>query len=191
MTYASKTETTQAHWEPQQALDEKRLSRSLRSLLTEAGSLTERLREGCKEGLTVRVLRQERCRPADFPEHLLRSSCSEAMLREVYLQCDGRPVVFAQTLVPDATLAVHPWLAELGDQPLGHALFARRDVTRLPFEFAELGQEHGLVESAFTALEKGQIPCAGLWARRSQFMVGGMPVSVNEVFFLNVAALVE
>lgn len=189
--YASKAERTQTRWQSRRALDERQLPSELKSLLVESGSLTERLRANCREHFAVRVLRQARCRPGDFPEHVLSSPSAEALVREVYLECDGHPVVFAQTLVPDTTLSAHPWLAELGGKPLGHALFVRRDVTRLPFEYAELSRDHSLVASAFGALEAGQVPDGKLWARRSQFLVDGMPVSVNEVFFLTAAARVS
>ena len=183
MTYASKSENARALWQPQSMLDAAQLSDGLYSLLVEPSSLTERLRASCRDTFAVRVLRQTRCRPIDFPEHLLGSDCTQALLREVYLQCDGRPVVFAQTLVPEATLAVHPWLAQLGDKPLGQALFTRQDVKRKPFEFAELGPRHDLAASAVAALSAADMPDGKLWARRSHFMVSGLPVSVNEVFF--------
>ncbi len=183
MTYASKSENARALWQPQSMLDAARLSHVLYSLLVEPGSLTERLRASCRDTFAVRVLRQTRCRPSDYPEHLLASDCTQALLREVYLQCDGRPAVFAQTLVPAATLAVHPWLAELGGRPLGQALFTRQDVERKPFEFAELGPQQDLAASAVAALAAADKPDGKLWARRSHFMVSGLPVSVNEVFF--------
>lgn len=191
MSYASEAGDSQAMWQPQSAVDASRLPAGLYPLLVETGSLTERLRADCSDTFAVRVLQQSRCRPIEYPEHLLDPAGNQALLREVYLLCDGRPVVFAQTLVPEATLAAHPWLAELDDKPLGQALFVRGDVDRTPFEFAELSTRHDLAASAVAALDYEQIDVRRLWARRSQFMVAGFPVSVNEVFFIPVSSSAE
>lgn len=188
MSYASEAEDTRTRWQSQDDLDLLRLSGDLYPLLVESGSLTKRLRSSCRKDFAVQVLRQIRCNPAEYPEHILDPECRQALLREVYLQCDGQPVVFAQTLVPDASLEAHPWLGELGGKPLGHALFARDDVERRPFEFARLGKQDRLSASALAGLDPDQRPELSLWARRSKFMIGGFPVSVNEVFFQPVSA---
>ncbi len=176
-----------ADWRPQELLGAAELSSSLAGLLSAKGSLTERLRATCRRGFGVRLLQQEACHTTDYPEHELDNWAGKALLREVYLLCDEQPVVFAQTLVPRATLDVHPWLAELGGQPLGHALFARDDVSRQPFEFARLDVTHSLVTRALCALDTAPETCGRLWGRRSLFLVAGLPVSVNEVFFPSAA----
>lgn len=182
MSYVSKAEDLSARWRPQHALDSAQLPAPLHTLLVETGSLTEKLRANCDDSFSVQVLRQCHCHAGDYPEHALAPGPGGALLREVYLKCDGRPVVFAQTLCPDATLAAHPWLAELGERPLGQELFAQPDVTRLPFEFAALGKHHPLAVRALSGLES-DTAAAQLWARRSCFLLGGDAVSVNEVFF--------
>ncbi len=183
MELARQRSQTRALWRPPEALTTAAVSPALLALLRESGSLTARLRATCRDDFSVRVLRQEQCRRADYPEHQPAPADASGLLREVYLLCDARPVVFAQTLVPDATLAVHPWLSELGAAPLGEKLFARDDVVRRPFEFARLDTSHPLAQRALAGLPDSAPEVDGLWARRSQFLVGGQSVSVNEVFF--------
>lgn len=183
MDLARQRSQTRALWQPAQALAAAEVSPGLLALLGEPGSLTARLRLACEDNFSVQVLRQERCRSADYPEHQLAAADTGGLLREVYLLCDATAVVFAQTLVPDATLQAHPWLSELGAEPLGEKLFARDDVVRRPFEFAHLEGRHPLARRALASLPAAALGEDGLWARRSQFLLGGLCVSVNEVFF--------
>ena len=44
------------------------------------------------------------------------------LFRDVEMCCGDNVWVFGQTIVPDSTLCVHPWLAELGDSALGETL---------------------------------------------------------------------
>ena len=183
MSYATRAGGERATWIAPRRIDARLWPDDTQGLLLETGSLTALLRARCRETFAVRVLRQDHCSPADYPEHQVEAGVAGAMLREVYLECDGRPVVFAQTLVPDETLAAQPWLAELGGRPLGEELFARPDVARLPFEFAELTAQHDLVVRALQGLKSPGPATVSMWARRSQFVVGGYSVSVNELFF--------
>lgn len=156
---------------------------ALASLLTERGSLTDRLRASSQGDFSVRVLGQRTCDLGELPDHLLDGWSGPGLVREVYLVSCGRPVVYARTLVPEATLRAHPWLADLGERALGQRLFARDDVCREPFEFARLRAEDGLAVRAVENLAQESGIRAPLWARRSRFLIDGLPVSVNEVFF--------
>ena len=100
-------------------------------------------------------------------------------MRRVELVGAGRPWVFAESLVPDHTLELHPWLAELGDSSLGATLSAIPGVSRGPFEFAPLPAAHPLAASALGRL--AQAPDV-VWARRSWFALRGRRLLVQEVF---------
>ncbi|MGH7337762.1 MAG: chorismate--pyruvate lyase family protein, partial [Myxococcota bacterium] len=108
------------------------------SWLREPGLLTERLR-ACCEGQTGLVIVAEAEAPLSAADAaLLGASGSAAFVREIELTCDGRPWVYAQTVIPQATLARHPWLALLGRSALGERLAELPDLRRGPIEFARL-----------------------------------------------------
>ena len=83
-------------------------------------------------------------------------------LREVMLFGDGVPWVFAQTLLPESgARGAAAGLTELGDEPIGPWLFARR--TRRP--------------SLQWRRDEG-----GLYARRSMLLLEGSPLQISELF---------
>jgi chorismate--pyruvate lyase len=147
--------------------------------LREPGLLTERLRARCggQPGLVVVAETEAPLPIADAA--LLAASGNAAFVREIELTCDGRPWVFAQTLVPQATLARHGWLAGLGRAALGERLAAIPGIERGPLEFARLVAGDRLYHRALR--DRREAPEA-LWARRSWFAIGGDRLLVQEVF---------
>ncbi len=147
--------------------------------LAEPGLLTERLRACCDgtPGLTIVSLADTPLASSDAT--VLRTSDDAAYVREIELTCDGRPWVFAQTLVPHATLARQRWLTTLGRAALGERLAAVPGLERGPLEFARLVPGDSLYEHA---LRERRDPPAALWARRSWFAIDGDRLLVQEVF---------
>ena len=147
--------------------------------LTEPGLLTERLRACCdgRPGLTVVSEREAPLAAAESA--LLQAPGTAAFVREIELTCDGRPWVFAQSLIPLATLARHDWLSALGGAALGERLAAVPDLKRGPLEFARLTPGIALFHRA---LRETVAPPAELWARRSWFAIDGNRLLVQEVF---------
>jgi chorismate--pyruvate lyase len=133
-------------------------------------------------------LRQDLARP--FPDEyapLRLPRGVPAMVREVLLSCAGRPVVFAHTVIPRVGLrgAWHD-LANLGNRPLGAALFANPRIKRFPLSFRLLQRHHPLHRAARQYLD--DLPDQ-LWARRSLFALGSRPIMVTEVFLPEVLNL--
>ena len=147
--------------------------------LAEPGLLTERLRACCggRPGLTVVAEREAPLAAAESA--LLQTPGSAAFVREIELTCNGRPWVFAQTLVPLATLARHRWLSTLGEAALGERLAAVPGIRRGPLQFARLTAGTALFHRA---LRDNAAPPAALWARRSWFAIDGSRLLVQEVF---------
>ena len=147
--------------------------------LAEPGLLTERLRACCegRQGLTVVAERETPLAAAESA--LLQAPGNAAFVREIELTCDGRPWVFAQSLVPLATLARHGWLSTLGEAALGERLAAVPGLKRGPLEFARLTPGVALFHRA---LRQSADPPAELWARRSWFAIDGNRLLVQEVF---------
>ncbi len=148
--------------------------------LVDAGSLTARLRASSDQ-FAVTGITQRWARPQPDEARLLGLQLRErALLREVCLNCDGSPVVFAHSVLPRSSLS-GSWhdLGRLGSRPLGEALFANARVMRTPLMFRKLLPGHALYQRAAAVLQ-GRPAC--LWARRSVFMLEGSSILVTEVF---------
>ncbi len=147
--------------------------------LCEPGLLTERLRACCGGTPGLSVIAQAEAPLAPHDAAVLRASGNAAFVREVELTCDGRAWVFAQTLVPQATLARQRWLSSLGSAALGERLAAVPGIERGPLEFARLVAGDRLFHRALR--ERAAAP-ESLWARRSWFEIAGDRLLVQEVF---------
>ncbi len=154
----------------------------LRPWLAEKGSLTARIQCRCRH-FSVAVARQELARPhADEAGVLGIRRGRLAWVREVVLHADGRPVVFARSVLPMGSLR-GAWrlFAGVGGRPLGAALFADPRIWRGAMAFGRLDARHPL----------GRAAGAGqpLWARRSLFHRRGRPLLVTEVFLPGIGRL--
>ena len=147
--------------------------------LTEPGLLTERLRACCSGHTGLTVIAETEAQLAAPDAAVLRAPGSAVFVREIELTCDGRAWVFAQTLVPQATLSRHRWLSSLGRAALGERLAAVPGLERGPLEFARLVAGDRLYHRA---LRERADPPASLWARRSWFAIAGDRLLVQEVF---------
>jgi len=147
--------------------------------LAEPGLLTDRLRASCA-GQTGLVIVSQREAPLGAAEAaLLGAAGNSAFVREIELTCNGRAWVFAQSLIPHATLARHGWLARLGEAALGERLAALPALERGPLEFARITAGMALYQRALRARSD---PPSALWARRSWFAIDGDRLLVQEVF---------
>lgn len=148
--------------------------------LSDHGSLTRRLQARCAT-LRVQRLRQAHACAHEDERALLHLRAGRlALVREVLLSCDTTPLVFAHTVIPLAGLN-GPWagLVNLGNRPLGAALFADPRIQRHPLECRSLNPRHPLYRAAARHLA---VPPKRLWARRSRFTLAGHSILVSEVF---------
>ncbi|HZW20098.1 MAG TPA: chorismate lyase [Noviherbaspirillum sp.] len=161
----------------------------MRGWLTDTMSLTRKLMAR-SEHFRVRRLRQERglclTDEAEMVELRRRSHVQE---REVLLQCDGRPVVFAHTIVPlSATTSDWPFFGTLGERSLGTTLFGDPKVLRGRLQYARLRAQHPLVERARAALGNDEF-AAPLFARRCLYRRRNGVLLVTELFLPAIAEL--
>lgn len=149
--------------------------------LRDQGSLTQRVKGACPGHFGVRLRHQGWGVPLPSERRLLGMGRARfGMLREVELCCDGRPWVFARTVIPARSLhGGARRLAHLGEHPLGAVLFADPATRRGRVEFARLAPRQPLYEAAVRHLE--QRP-PELWGRRAVFYFVGKPLLVNEIF---------
>lgn len=163
-------------------------TREMRDWLTDTASLTLKLMAH-SEQFRVRRLRQERgmCLTDEFAAvQLPRRACVQE--REVLLQCDGRPVVYAHTIVPlNATTSDWPFFGTLGERSLGTTLFGDPRVRRGNMEYARLRAQHPLARRASAAL--GGAFDAPLFARRCLYRRKNGVLLVTELFLPTIAEL--
>ena len=170
-----------AQWVPFEQV-ERLVTPDLRSWLAEPGLLTARIRALCGDRMRFRMLGPLRVAPLGN-ELQARLGLREmhCLLREIEFRCLDARVVYAQTVLPDATLEAHPWLRELGDSPIGESLRrAGGSLEREPLEFAALPPRSALARAASDGEPDAQP--ATLWARRAVYRLGGRPILVQEVF---------
>ena len=158
-------------------------NRQLQSWLRESGSLTARC-EAASQQFRVRLLSYRR-EPALSNCHKLRT---RRWVREVVLECDQQPVIFAHTeLVDNCRGYLIHWLAGLGSRSLGSLLFSLPGFVRGEIEYCRLDARHLLFRRAQQAV--GLSTCHELWARRSLHTFGQQSVLVTEVFLPKILLL--
>lgn len=161
------------------------LDAALASWLTEPGSLTARCQRNSRQ-FRVRLLRYEKGRALADEGILLDQARHPAWIREVALECDGVPVIFAHTTLSTASNGrLSRWLSRLGSNSLGSLLFTHPGFQRGAIEFRRLDKRHPLFQRAAALGMAGDT----LWARRSLHRLGAQQVLVTEVFLPAVALL--
>lgn len=166
-------------WLPAERLGAFSVDAPLRSWLIGKGLITLRMRAACGERFGLRMVEQWTGLLSASHKSGLRAHDSAGLFREAELRCGDQIWVFAQTVIPDSTLCMHPWLAELGDSSLGETLNELSGVERSAYEYAWLPAADALCSRA---LREADLKPAGLWARRSRVQLRAAPLLAHEVF---------
>jgi chorismate-pyruvate lyase len=156
---------SKSHWISSEDLAEYLISPSIKKGLQFDGLLTSALEEVYGEPVSVRCLRQSEWADA---QGIL------GLRRDVLLKAGDVSCVAASTLMPSSVLEVHPWLARLGDNPLGEALKDRGHYRRGPFEFIRIAADLIFQPAASTT--------RFVWARRFRFKFESGALLVMEAF---------
>ena len=161
------------------------LDTALASWLREPGSLTARCQRNSRQ-FRVRLLRYEKGSALADEGLLLNKSRQPAWVREVALECDGVPVIFAHSTLSTAINGrLSRWLSRLGSKSLGSVLFTHPGFSRGPIEFLRLDHRHPLFQRAAKLGTAERY----LWVRRSLHRLGAQKVLVTEVFLPLVRSL--
>lgn len=166
-------------WLPAERLGECSLDHRLRTWLIGKGLLTARLKAVCGPRFALRLVDLWAGELDPAHQRALRVDDRSGLFRDVEMVCGDQVWVFAESVLPDSTLNAHPWLAELGDSALGETLSALSGVERSSYEYAWLPVCDKLTARA---LRDAYLTPAGLWARRSRFVLRGAPMLVQELF---------
>lgn len=150
------------------------------SWLIETGSLTARLQQRYINFSVTPIVVKYTKPIQDEAVLLCQPKYKTALIREVLLMGDSRPVVFAHSVLTRTSLR-GSWngLGRLGNKPLGATLFANPKVKRTPLSFKKLTPNHALYLRATQHLTN-KPSC--LWARRSIFSLNCANIMVTEVF---------
>ncbi|HET7176260.1 MAG TPA: chorismate lyase [Gammaproteobacteria bacterium] len=144
--------------------------------LSEAGSLTERIKAKAGAAFHLQILKEQAAPLLPQDAALLYARTGEpAYLRQVYL-CGPEPLVYARSVAVGEGAR---WLKELGENPLGARVFADRDARRGPIEVTCLTVGEPLHTAAVAGLSR--VP-QELWARRSLLTVGAAAILIYECF---------
>ncbi len=164
-------------WRPIPRYTATELPTATRRWLLDDGSLTERLINAGQGEFAVERLRQVFAVPLPSEQRLLDLPPRQtALVREVALRLDGRPVVFARSVFPMASLEGElRHLRQLQNKSLGAILFNHPGMRRTPFELA-------LIQGHSSYLPRALHQGKPAWGRRSCFDLGGKRLMVSEVF---------
>lgn len=148
--------------------------------LLDRGSLTAQVRAQAPQQFHVDLLKQHIGRPSpEEAQALNMHRAAGAIVREVKLVADQRPLVFAHTVIPLASVrGKYRHLLQLGTRPLGAALFGDSKIVRGPVELTCLHQDDRLWDKAVADIEAPDF----IWGRRSAFYLAGRPILVSEFF---------
>jgi len=151
-----------------------------RPWLTARGSLTWRIVERSATFRVEKIAQRFRIPNEDEYFALGRPTHKRALVREVILHADGKPVVLAHSIAARRDLS-GAWraLRGLGNRPLAEMLFTDPLVRRSPIEYSRVDSRHPLWRRARQVFGRTFPP---LWVRRSLFRKQGRPLMVTEVF---------
>ena len=155
------------------------LPEEAKSWIFEPGSITQRLRNHYGNAVQVTILFHQWQTPL-FTEHRLLKLRSHryALIREVMLHADNRPLILARTIIPEGTVkAARRNLSHLGTRPLGEIIFSYPKLERLGLDFT-LADTSIWTDAALRKIPTNQ----PIWGRRTIYAIRHKPMLVNEFF---------
>ncbi|MGI0119253.1 chorismate--pyruvate lyase family protein [Zooshikella sp. RANM57] len=151
----------------------------LKYWLNHPGSLTDRLTRHFNSKATVHLLNQQWLSASEEEQQYLGIKADTLTnIREITLFVRQQPCILARTVIPKETLSDNfQELLTLNEQPLGHFLFSKTSIKRLPqFELTKLNTTELPIPHNL------QLPSAQVWGRRSKFLLDQQPLMITEYF---------
>lgn len=152
---------------------------SVQSWTYEAGSLTQRLRNIHGGSVAVKILLHQWRTPFLTERRLLKLPQRQcALIREVLLHVDGKPLILARTIIPATTIQVaRSNLSHLGTRPLGEIIFSYPNLERRALAITLIPP------AAWTQSVTGEADITQpVWGRRTVYAIAHKQMLVNEFF---------
>ena len=169
-------------------------SAAMRGWLTDRVSLTVKLIAHSRHFRVHRLRQAHGMCLADEAAAVGMARRVQVRERDVLLECDGVPVVFAHTIVPLRSNASDwPFFSTLGERSLGTTLFGDPRVRRGALQYARLPARHPLARRAIAATGNGASQSSDrplnqpLYARRCLYRRKNGLLLVTEVFLPAIA----
>ena len=155
-------------------------SKNLRTFLFESGSLTRLIQEKCMGRFDINLINESWAKALPYEMHLLSLRNYEiSFIRESYLSCNKKKLVYARTIIPRRTLnRNNEKLTKLGHKPLGEILFKNNQTHRKNVKYGKISIMN---EPHIEALLKEKI-LDDLFVRQSMFYIDDRPLLVVEFF---------
>ena len=153
-------------WDLYDNIKNKLNSSIIKSWLLEEGPITKRIKSSYE--FKLKLIQDEITQVIDADKKFLNTNSNEIRVREVVLLGDEKPLVYAQTLIPNST--INKGLAELGkigNKPLGDILFEKDIFTKKDIVYAQFIFDNN-----------------SFWGRKIKYTVKNQPFSVMEVFLI-------
>jgi len=157
------------HWLSGEALTEDLVPPAIRKALQCDGLLTSALQKAYGLPSSVECRRQIAW---------VDAQANIGLRRDVLIKTGETIRVVAATLIPQDILARYPWLAMMGNNPLGEMLEKNGSYQRGAFEFTQIKAEFIFPSLSYSGLS--------LWARRYRFFLADDHLLVTEIFFPDV-----
>ena len=169
-------------WRPVRQINPASFPKDIRDFLLYTGSLTEHLEYYCRDDFNLELTCQSWQRPLIDEAKILHIQDSRyALIREIYLKCGNRRLVYGRSIIPAQTFTgAERRLAYWGKRSLGDYLFTQRKAKRGSIEITRIPENHKLINLASRNLPTGNK--GGLWGRRSMFYIRNKPLLVVEIF---------
>lgn len=168
------------HWQNELSNQEKPDDKRLHEFLFQSGSLSRSIEECCRGTFNIELKNESWSAPMSDENQLLALIDNEiTFIRESWLKCDNKRLVYARTVIPRITFEGESQeLMELGNKPLGNILFSDNKTYRTNMRYAKIPLHCDLHKQATMDTDI----VTELWGRQSLFYINNNPLLVTEVF---------
>ena len=148
--------------------------------LFENGSLTRLIQDRCKGRFHIDLINESWGEAMSDEKNLLSLRNNEiTFIRESYLKCNNKKLVYARTVIPQPTLREqNQTLTKLGQKPLGEILFKNNNIYRKGMKYAKIPLSNKLHKKAMNH----SVISSEIYGRQSIFCIKSKPLLVIEIF---------
>ncbi len=167
-------------WQDKSIVAKELTDSRLTVFLFQNGSLSRFIEDNCNGKFHIELKNESWCQALANEINVL-SLVDDAItfIRESWLKCDDRRLVYARTVIPQTTFArERRTLQQLGNKPLGNILFSDSTSHQTSRRYAKIPLGCNLHQQA-TA---GSKIASNLWGRQSIFNINNNPLLITEVF---------